>query len=74
MVIDYGICLYWVGNPFIEFRLYMTLIWLAETNRAGGVLVSIGLYLALGVVLGSRAGDTFGAWLLNIMCLRGNTS
>jgi hypothetical protein len=38
-------------------------IWLAETNARKGLLVSFELDLALGGVLGSRAGDTFGAWL-----------
>ena len=36
----------WSGNPFIEFRLCLTLIWLAETNRARGVLALI--YIDIG--------------------------
>jgi hypothetical protein len=52
---------YWFGKVFSRIRYKLTVFWLAETNRARGVLVSIGLDLALAV----------GVFIF-ILCLRGN--
>ena len=49
----------------------MSYIWLAETNGRAWPLVLIDLVLALGGVFGSRAGHTFGAWLFDLIMLKG---
>ena len=61
----------WSGNPFIEFRLCLTLIWLAETNRAREVLVLLGPYLALAVGFSLARGVANKFALLNFIMLKG---
>ena len=61
----------WSGKVFSGIRYYFSWIRLAETNPRVGHLVLVGLDLALSVVLGSRAGHTFGAWLFVYYIFRG---
>ena len=58
-------------REYSVIRYCLTLIRLAETNGRAWPLVLFEPYLALAVVLGSRAGDTFGAWLFDYLVLKG---
>ena len=66
-----GIASYWSGKVFSIIRYCLTLIWLAETNRAREVLVLLGPYLALAVGFSLARGVANKFALLNIICLRG---